>query len=831
VTLRDARRAVSYLASLGASHLYLSPPFAASDGSTHGYDVTDPNRIDPTLGTEEELRALAEELDAAGMGLLVDIVPNHMAAGTGNPRWRDLLARGRGSPSARVFDVDLDALGGKTLLPVLTAPLEEELRGGAFEVALEPDELRYRGLALPLSPESASAIRRAGVETVNGDRERLRTVLERQRYVLAPWQDEDGRRNYRRFFDVTGLVGVRQEDARVFRATHELVARWVREDVVDGLRVDHVDGLRDPRGYLEELRDRVGTGWLVVEKILAPDEQLPGSWPVDGTTGYEALMDLNDLFVDRRGWERLGRFVAGFRGGASGSFAAVRVASRRLVLDASFGVEVTSLARELARFATLVSRRPPSFEALRAAIVEMTAEMDVYRTYVRDGTVGAEDRRRIRGALSRAGDRLGAAHRPALGVLRRALLVAVDDETQRALASDIVARWQQLTGPAAAKGEEDTALYRDARLLSRNEVGADPGRPPRSVDEIHARFAARGARWPRSLIATSTHDTKRGEDIRMRIDVLSELSGEWRGVVERWSSMNARFRRHVGDREAPSPAEELMLYQTIVGVWPAHGQGTRRLHERLRSFLEKALREAKVNSSWLAPDDAYERAVFAFAKAVVARSNAAFVQDLAAFAERISFHGALNSLAQVVLKCVVPGVPDVYQGSEGWNLSLVDPDNRTPVDLRREADALGRLGRVRDPVTLLDRWPTGDVKRYVTARTLRLRRERASLFSDGARYVPVVARGRHGERVVAAARHRGRAWVLAVVPRFTTRLVGPGSWPVGPEVWGRTALALPASAPEGWRDVFTGEAVVAPGSALDVGHALERFPVALLTNA
>ncbi|HYF10705.1 MAG TPA: malto-oligosyltrehalose synthase [Actinomycetota bacterium] len=829
VTLADARDAVPYLRALGVSHLYLSPPFAATGGSTHGYDVTDPNRIDPSLGTEDDLRALADELHAEGMGLLVDIVPNHMAASPQNPMWRDLLARGKRSRAARVFDVDLDALDGKTLLPILTAPLHAELADGAFEV--DEDELRYRGFGLPLSDETADRVRRQGVDAINGNPHALRDVIERQRYELAPWQDEEGRRNYRRFFDITDLVGVRQEDRRVFRQTHELVSAWVRDGLVDGLRIDHVDGLRDPRGYLEHLASRVRPPWVVVEKILAPDEELPEAWPVDGTTGYEATIDVNDLFVDPRGWERLGRVVRTFRGGAGEDYDTIRAASRREALEMLFAVELDSLARSLERFATMTSERAPSLGALRAALLETTAEMDVYRTYVDGSEVGRDDARRIRSALSRARKRLDGGGRGALATVRRALLVEADDPEARALALDVVARWQQLTGPAAAKGEEDTALYRDARLISRNEVGGDPGTPPRSVDEVHRRFAVRGRRWPRTMVATSTHDTKRGEDTRMRIDVLSELHDEYADAVERWSDMNAHLRRRVGDREAPSPAEELMLYQTLLGIWPVHGRPSRDLGERVRRFLEKALREAKVNSSWRSPDEAYERAVMSFAEGVLSkRRSAAFVADLASFAERVAFHGAVNSLSQVVFRCIVPGVPDLYQGSAAWNLALVDPDNRTPPDLGREEQGLRRVVRIADPRPLLERWPTGEVKRFVTARTLRYRREHPELFGADARYLPVAARGRHADRVIAAARRNGRSWVVAVAPRFSTKLAEAGTWPLG-DVWGRTSVELPSGAPARWRDIYTSDEVEVRAGGLPVADALARFPVALLGSA
>jgi (1->4)-alpha-D-glucan 1-alpha-D-glucosylmutase len=831
VTLQTARDAVDYLARLGVSHLYLSPPFTATEGSTHGYDVTDPNQVDPTLGTEEDLRALADEVHEAGLGLLVDIVPNHMAASPQDPWWRDLLVRGKRSPAARIFDVDLEALGGKTLLPVLGAPLEDELADGAFEVSLDPDELRYRGFGLPMTPETVERVRRAGIDAINGDADALREVIERQRYVLSPWQDEQGRRNYRRFFDITDLVGVRQEDPRVFRDTHALVARWVRDGVVDGLRVDHVDGLRDPAGYLEALATRIGPPWLLVEKILGPDEELPDGWRVDGTTGYEATIDLNDLFVDGRGWQRLARVVKTFRGGAGEDYATIRARSRRTALEMLFGVELTTLARGLERFAAQTSSRPPSFDALRAALVETTAEMDVYRTYVNGPDVSREDARRIRGALSRARESLEGAPRAALTTLRRAFLVEVEVDETRELALDLVARWQQLTGPAAAKGEEDTALYRDAHLISRNEVGGDPGMPPRTLDEVHRRFASRGRRWPRTMVATSTHDTKRGEDTRARIDVLSELADEYAAAVERWSSMNASLRRTVGEREAPSPAEELTIYQTLLGIWPVHGQSSKRLGDRMHRFLEKALREAKVNSSWYSPDEEYERAVFAFVDGLLSRRRKdGLLEELAAFAERVAFHGAVNSLSQVVLKCVVPGVPDLYQGSGSWNLTLVDPDNRTPPNLGWYRQGLRRVERLTDPAPLLERWPTGEVKLFVTSRTVRFRRDHPELFGSDAAYVPIEATGRHADRVIAAARRDGSAWVLAAAPRFSTKLADVGRWPLG-AVWGRTSLALPSGAPARWRDVFTGEMVEAHDGGIAVSDALARFPVALLTTA
>jgi (1->4)-alpha-D-glucan 1-alpha-D-glucosylmutase len=818
VDLATARASIPELARLGVSHLYLSPPFAAVEGSTHGYDVVDPNAVDPSLGTEADVRALADEAHAAGLGILLDVVPNHQAADPSNPAWADLLRRGRRSPHARTFDVDLDAAGGRVVLPVLGPPLEEELASGALRVDRARDALVYRdGLALPLS---------AGTELGRGalGERALRSLLEEQHWLLVPWR-EGYRRNYRRFFDIDGLVGVRQEDPEVFRRTHELVAAWVRDGVIDGLRVDHVDGLRDPAGYLRRLRREVRAPWVLVEKILAPDEELPPYWAADGTTGYEFAVALNDLDVDPRGWRTLRRSATSFRGGAQPGYDEIRARSRRLVLERSFAGELEALTSLLERFAA-GDARPPTREALRRALSETTAELDVYRTYVRGAPVEGLDRRRIVGALGRARTGLDAHGRRGLAVVRRALLLEAEGRTQRRLALEIAARWQQLTGPVAAKGEEDTALYRDVVLVARNEVGGDPGLPPASAEEVHRRVTRLGRRWPRTLVAGSTHDTKRGEDTRARIDVLSELADVWTEEVERWSAINAAGRRRVDGREAPSSAEELLLYQTLVGAWPNRGGPTDAFVDRIARYLEKALREAKVHSAWVEPDAAYEDAVIGFARRAL--SDPAFLERFVPFVGRVAFHGAVSSLSQVVLRMVVPGAPDVYQGSEGWNLSLVDPDNRDPVDLRAMHRRLDGLERIEGPTELLGRWRDGDVKRWVTRCALRLRRDEPAPFAEDGTYRPVPATGRHARRVVAVARRGGGRWVLAVVPRFTVGLVEAATWPLG-EVWGRTAIALPARAPRRWTDAFTGAIVGISAGSLPVREALRRFPVALLS--
>ena len=745
-TFDDARRVAAYLRDLGVGDMYLSPIMAARPGSEHGYDVCDPSRVSPDLGGAEALERLAAELHRLDMGLLVDVVPNHMAADHRNPWWWDVLLHGREARWAHVFDIDWDAPGadGLLVLPLLGSPRADAVADGSLRLVQEDGEERiaYYDARYPVAEG-----------TGGGDLER---VLAAQHYRLEDWRT--GVPNYRRFFDIGDLPAVAVEHDDVFAATHAEVVRLVREGIVTGLRIDHIDGLADPAGYLERLRGATGGAYVVVEKILSRDESLPPEWATAGTTGYDFLALAGGVFVDPDGEARL--HAAHRRAtGMPDRFEDIAVRAKGDALD-------ELLAPDLAR---VVRSAPAGVDP--AAVRELTVELDVYRTYVRDGAASAADADRLRAAGERAG---GEAAALAAAIARPG-----------AELRPFVGRWQQLTGPAAAKGVEDTALYVDAAFLARNEPGCAPDWPYTDAAELHARLAERAGGHP--LNATSTHDTKRSEDVRMRITALSELAGEWEEAFARWHERNAPLRRRPD--AAPDANEEWMLYQTLVGAWPID-------IGRVRQFAQKALREAKVHTSWEAPDEAYEADVTAFAEAIL--DSPEFTDDLAAFAGRAAAIGARNSLGLLVLKLAAPGVPDVYWGNEDWDLSLVDPDNRRPVDFAGRAERRG-----------------GGGKAGVTRAGLCLRRSDPRLVTHGA-YVPLEPAGRHADRVIAFARvHDGR-WAVAAVSRLTA---GLGDW-------ADTRLVLPDGAPESWHDAVADR----PLADLSAASLFADLPAALLTG-
>jgi (1->4)-alpha-D-glucan 1-alpha-D-glucosylmutase len=747
-TFDDARGAAPYLRDLGVGDVYLSPIMAARPGSEHGYDVCDPSRVSPDLGGAEGLERLAGELRRLDMGLLVDVVPNHMAAHHRNPWWWDVLRHGRDARWAHAFDIDWDAPGadGRLVLPLLGSSRADAVAGGDLRLVDEDGEQRiaYYDGRYPVA---------AGTE--GGE---VEAVLAAQHYRLEDWRT--GVPNYRRFFDIGDLPAVAVEHDDVFAATHAEIVRLVREGIVTGLRIDHIDGLADPAGYLERLRDATGGAYVVVEKILSRDESLPPGWATAGTTGYDFLALAGGVFVDPDGEARLHaahRRVTGM----PDRFAEIAARGKRAALE-------ELLAPDLAR---VVRTAPASVDP--DAVRELTVGLDVYRTYLRDGEASPADAERLRAAGARAGraaqDLAAAIERPAPGL------------------RPFVRRWQQLTGPAAAKGVEDTALYVDAGFLARNEPGCAPDWPFTDTAELHARLAERAGGHP--LNATSTHDTKRSEDVRMRICALSELAGEWEEAFARWHERNAPLRRRPD--AAPDANEEWLLYQTLVGAWPID-------IERVRQFVLKALREAKVNTSWEAPDEAYEADVAAFAGAIL--GSAEFTDDLAAFAGRCAAIGARNSLGLLALKLAAPGVPDIYWGNEDGDLSLVDPDNRRPIDFAGRAQ---RRDDVSDKVAL-------------TRAGLGLRRRDPELYAHGA-YLPVETAGAHADRVVAFARvHQGR-WALAAVSRLTE---GLGDW-------GDTRLVPPDGAPEAWQDAVAGARV----DELSAARLFAGLPAVILVGA
>jgi malto-oligosyltrehalose synthase len=825
--LAAAAELVDYLDELGAGAAYLSPIFAARSGSQHGYDVTDMARVNPQLGTRAELDRLAEDLRGRGMGLVLDIVPNHAAASPENPRWRDLLKHGPTSPAARWFDVDWDPVGdpelsGRVLLPLLGKPYGEALADRELVVAAGDDGpvVRYYDLELPLDPATVDG-------PLPADADALHELLERQHYRLADWRTAPERVNYRRFFDIGDLVSVRVEDPAVFAEGHALVAELVRAGSVTGLRVDHVDGLLDPAGYLARLSSLPAPRrpWIVAEKILLGDESLPPDWQVDGTTGYETARALTLLTLDEDGLPAL-RDVYRRLGGQAAAFGELARRLRRSAADRLFSGQVDALAGSLARIAAadLAARDVPA-GALRTAIVEMSAALPAYRTYVVDAPPSEHDRRPLETALAAAAPRC---HPAALAFLQRVLTLD-GDVAERTLWLPFVRRWQRLTGPMTAKGLEDTALYRDAATPSLNEVGGDPEPPATALgaEAFHAFCGALRRDMPLTMTAGSTHDTKRSEDVRARLNVLSELPAEWALHAARWRRLVAPLRGAVGGRVVPDADAELFLLATLVGAWPLYAHEREGFAERLDAYLLKASREAKRLTSWLEPDEAYERELREFTHRILDPDAAGeLLASVSRFVARVAPAGAVNSLAQLVLRLAGPGVPDVYRGSELWDLSLADPDNRRPVDFELRRRLLAEVGDA-DPATLVRDWRDGRIKLRVTAAALRARRERPRLFIDGD-HLPLPVAGPRARHAVAFARHGEDGWAIALAPRLVLRMLEPGVPAVRAAAWGETAVPLPPGAPARWRDAVSGRDVRAPDGWLRPAEVLRPLPVALL---
>jgi (1->4)-alpha-D-glucan 1-alpha-D-glucosylmutase len=868
----------SYLAGLGVSHLYASPVLQAAAGSTHGYDVVDHRRVNAALGGEVGYARLCDALAAAGLGQVLDVVPNHMAiSGAENAWWWDVLENGPASVYASYFDVDWDPPEAKlrhtVLLPVLGDHYGRVLEAGELLVAREGGSfvVRYYDHSFPVAPPSldrllaaaaedcgdlelesvgaalgrlppATATDResvrerhrdkevlrarlaalcednaevaaavdARVELLNADHDGLDALLDRQNYRLAYWRTAGRELDYRRFFDINTLVGVRVEDPQVFDDTHALVVEWLAKGVVDGLRIDHPDGLLDPEGYLERLAEASGGAWVVVEKILEAGERLRPSWPVAGTTGYDFLSLVGGLFVDPAGRQPLLDLYAEVTGRPTDY--------EEVVLDKKHVALRDILAADLNRLTALFvevcerNRRYRDYTRhdLHEALREVAACFPVYRSYVRPATGGVheDDVAVVEAAVAAATDRRPEIDAELFAFLADLLLLRHRPETAPglpALAGDVeaelVTRFQQFTGPVMAKGVEDTAFYDYVPLVSLNEVGGSPGAWGTAVGDFHQACAEAASNWPTSMLATSTHDTKRSEDVRARLHLLSEMPEAWGEAVRRWFLANTRHRTGL---ERPDSNAEYLLYQTLVGAWPL-------TVDRAVAYMEKASKEAKVHTSWIDPDPGYDAALKAFVEGAL--DDDAFVADLEAFVAPLVGPGRVNSLAQVLVKLTAPGVPDTYQGTEVWDLSLVDPDNRRPVDYevrRRLLESLDGL----DAAEVWARADDGIPKLKVVREALHLRRRQAAAFGGAGSYEPLAAAGAKAAHVVAFV--RGGA-AVTVVPRLVLGLGGD---------WGDTTVELAA---ERWRSVLDGAEI--DGGAVAVAALLERFPVALLERS
>jgi len=869
-TFQDARRIVPYLAALGITDLYSSPLLRPRKGSTHGYDIVDASSLNPALGTPDDFTELQGELDRHGMGLLLDIVPNHMAASHENAWWMSVLENGPQSRYLHYFDIDWR--GDKVLLPILGKPYGETLESGELKLGFDAEGffLMYYDKRLPIAPQSYHLVLRecieslpqegpaieirdlvsnedsfansrflkdtlwrvqeqspefrqaldAALEKLNSDFDLLDRVLDGQWYRLAYWRIASETINYRRFFDVTDLIGLRVENPEVFEMRNRVILQMIADGKVTGVRIDHIDGLFDPINYLTKLQLRLGdpateereTFYVVVEKILEHGEVLPPALRCAGTTGYDFLDTVNAVFVDPAGLASLTEAYQTYTG-LTASYEDMVYEKKKQAIDQLFYGEMRALGAHLGTLA-VADRNARDFSPseLLAALIEITACMPVYRTYVREAAMTAGDRAYIDQAIAEARRRAKHVDRRLLHFVERVLLLDpppyIAGECDHWL--EFVKRWQQFTGRVMAKGVEDTAFYNYNRLLSLNEVGGEPGRGGGfdGVRELHERNERMAAAWPNTMNATSTHDTKRAEDVRARISVLSEMPDVWTREARKWSRVNAPLKRD----GAPDPNEEWMIYQTLAGMWPLDDAELASVPDRLRMFLEKAAREAKTHSSWLSPNADYEKALQDFATAVI--DHPPFLEGFRRLQKRIAFHGMLNALSQVVLKACSPGAPDFYQGTELWDFSLVDPDNRRPVDYEKRTAMLERMS---PPTTLLRTWVDGRIKLFVTARALAARARHAETFRSGA----YRALETGTENAVAFARGED---IVVVVPRLTTRLVKPPQFPLA-EVWGEHALSVGGR----WRNAFTEEVV--EGDTLPLREVFAAFPVAILERA
>ena len=747
----DAAEIAGYLRELGVGAVYGSPMLQAAHGSTHGYDVVDPTKASEDLGGEQGRLALVRRLRELGLRLVVDTVPNHMdvSDASANRYWWDVLANGEASRYAHFFDIDWSRA------PILIPTFADDGDGGVAaldDLRVEDGELRYYDHRFPIAEGTGEGS--------------PQDVHERQHYRLISWRRGNDELNYRRFFDVTTLAGVRVEDEDVFDTTHGEILRWVAAGEVDGLRIDHVDGLADPGGYLRRLRSRIGGTWLVVEKILAVDEPLPADWPVAGTSGYDALGEICGVFIDRTGEVPLGELAARF--GAPPDYAQLTLESRRLITGTTLRAEVLRIARLFPKF---------PIERAEAAVAELLCCFDVYRSYLPDGL------NRLRAAVAGA-----IRNQPHLAEpLSNIAFHAINEPN-----GEIAIRLQQTSAMVMAKGIEDTASYRFPRLVALNEVGGDPDRFGVSVAELHASFAQREAGWPTAMTALATHDTKRGEDVRARLAVLAEIPAEFAALVDALHALHP----------LPEPTIELLAWQTLVGAWPSDEQ-------RITDYLFKAAREAKLATSWTEHNEEFETALRDWVPAVY--NDPAAVNLLNTFSDRITEAGWSNCLGQKLLQLAGPGIPDIYQGTEKWDDSLVDPDNRRLVDYGARRELLTRIrDGWRPPID-----DSGAVKIALVHHVLRLRRDEPDLFTG---YRALTPDGPASTSAIAFARGRERR-VVAIATRLPMTLRSSGGWR-------DTAVELPADAT--WTDALTGTTFT--GHRVFLGAALATYPVALLVQ-
>ncbi|MFA0963776.1 malto-oligosyltrehalose synthase [Roseivirga sp. BDSF3-8] len=885
-TFRDLKKQLGYLDSLGAGCIYSSPIFKAVPGSGHGYDVTDPHKFNPEIGSLEDFEGLVRVASDKNIGWLQDIVPNHMAFDSRNPWVADVLESGPDSPFYSFFDIDWEfhnqALKGKVMLPFLGEPFEKCLQSGELVIWYtrkrlfvtyydnrypmclksyvplleemqkasekwemphedieairlliqkirnfgntisieEKDEFRTQ-LTNALKSKDFEKLLRFALDSVNRDPERVRAILSEQYYSLTYYKATEQEINFRRFFTINGLICINMQDERIFKYYHRFIKSLVRQGLINGLRIDHVDGLANPGTYLKRLRSLVGEDtYIVVEKILEEEEDIPASWPIQGSSGYEFLAVLNRLFTDSEGWRNMEEVYQEIVPEIP-PFGRLLPERKYFMLKQRMHGELENLYRLLINLKLIEGEQ----EKIKEALARLMSAFPVYRIYSDSLPLEAEESDWISEAFARVEDRFPKLKEP-LDELRPIFASDLSgDKSFDGRRMNFLQRWQQFTGPLAAKGGEDTTFYNFHRLISRNEVGDSPSAGSISVPVFHKAMVERNKLYPHAMNGTSTHDTKRGEDSRMRLNVLTEISDQWADSVLMWKKLNSSFKGEGG----PDANDEYFLYQVLVGLWPMNGKFKNSHLKRLKAYLSKAVREAKVHTSWSNPNNEYEENFLAFADNILTERSE-FVSSFNDFLKPLIRAGAINSLAQVVIKHTAPGIPDIYQGCEGWDLSLVDPDNRRPVDYEDRKKSLNKIKKSfsQKPVDLLNkltsRYSDGDVKLFVTWRMLQLRKRNHKFFRR-ANYIPLEVD--EDEEIIGYIRQSSKKWLLVICPiKNHKNLVSSDSLKLRMEV--EDTVDLPEKAPSGWVDLFTGKHYDTLPSLRELFH---HFPVVCLHSS
>ncbi|MFP4473135.1 MAG: malto-oligosyltrehalose synthase [Candidatus Omnitrophota bacterium] len=907
----DADSIVGYLSDLGISDVYASPITRPRPGSPHGYDVVDPNSLNPELGTEEDFEKLACHVKDRDMGWLQDIVPNHMAYHFANGMLMDIFEKRERSAYFHFFDIDwvhpYESYQGRVLAPFLGKFYSEALEDGEIRLEFQPDGLkvRYYELAFPLFLKTYKDFFLHGIDSLqqklgeqderlirylsavefldsllkddkarvdpgrvdqakqslrqccendpqirefvesnlrffNGEQDRqagldaFDDLLSEQCFRLSYWKVASREINYRRFFTINDLISLRAEQPEVFDHTHSLLLKLRQENKIQGVRIDHIDGLYDPAAYLHRLRKTLGDTYIITEKILADGEPLPANWDIQGTTGYDALNQISGLFRQKENATEMFKTYYKFSR-LNVSLDDMICDKKRLIIGKHMAGDIDNLGYLMKRAASRDRYgRDITLYGLERALVELITVFPVYRTYIRPGNLSESDRKYVLEALTKARDKAPALEHEFRFIERFLFLDVFEslNQEERGIFWHFIMRFQQLTSPVMAKGFEDTVFYTYNKLLSLNEVGGEPEKFALALDDFHAVQEKRMEEIPDSMIASATHDTKRGEDVRARINVLSEIPQEWRTRVSGWRKMNRRKKKRVAGASYPDANDEYFIYQTLIGTYPFSPEED--YSQRIKDYVLKAVREAKAHTAWVNPDQEYEDACLTFIDRLLDQAeDNAFLADFETLQSRIAFHGLFNSLSQTILKMTVPGVPDFYQGCELWDLNLVDPDNRRPVDYDKRRRYLQDL-KSREPSAeyiyeLLSNPEDGRIKQYAVYHILQDRKAADQVYRHG-EYLPLEVTGAHKDCVIAFARRQQDRWRVIAVPRFLTRITEEGQLPLGMESWHDTAVIFPADAPPLWRDCVSGQ-ICNTEREVPVGKIFECFPGAVLSNS